>query len=92
MVSLESVVLLICAGKPFIWCTLHNFGGAVGLYGMLPNISTGPLECLQQSCGMVGVGTTMEGINQNYGTSQAGHDTAEFGAVDNLRHPQWYMI
>jgi len=55
-------------GKPWIWCTLHNFGGTNSLYGRLPVIATAPLQALGTAgVTMVGVGITMEGINQNYG-------------------------
>jgi len=33
-------------GKPFIWCTLHNFGGNRGVYGNLPRIATGAIDAL----------------------------------------------
>jgi len=46
---------------------LHNFGGNLGLYGKIPTISTAPLVTLATPGNtMVGVGITMEGIEQNY--------------------------
>jgi len=53
-------------GKSFIWCMLHNFGGNIGLYGTMLNVSQGPIDALNANTTMVGVGITMEGINQNY--------------------------
>jgi len=53
-------------GKPFIWCMLANFGGNIGLYGTMLNVSQGPIDALNANSTMVGVGITMEGINQNY--------------------------
>jgi len=54
-------------GYPFIWCMLHNFGGNYGLYGRADIISTVPFQALATSKGgMVGVGLTMEGTEQNY--------------------------
>ena len=54
-------------GKPFIWNTLHNFGGNQGLLGTLYNIAVGVPEALAfPSSTVVGVGITMEGIWQNY--------------------------
>ncbi|XP_074640981.1 alpha-N-acetylglucosaminidase-like [Tubulanus polymorphus] len=51
-------------GQPFIWCMLHNFGGALGMYGRLDSINKGPILDRENST-MVGIGLSMEGINQN---------------------------
>ncbi|KAK5120226.1 hypothetical protein LTR85_006432 [Meristemomyces frigidus] len=49
-------------GKPWIWCQLHDYGGNMGLYGQLENITVKPVEALANSSStMVGVGLTMEG-------------------------------
>eukprot|EP00697_Spironema_sp_BW2_P001893 gnl/Spiro4/12539_TR6633_c0_g1_i1.p1 gnl/Spiro4/12539_TR6633_c0_g1~~gnl/Spiro4/12539_TR6633_c0_g1_i1.p1 ORF type:complete len:791 (+),score=215.85 gnl/Spiro4/12539_TR6633_c0_g1_i1:39-2411(+) len=53
------------SGRPFIWNTLHNFGGNLGLTGNIENVLTAPLETLAKEPLMIGVGITMEGINQN---------------------------
>jgi len=53
-------------GKPFIWNTLHDFGGQQGLSGNLPQISAGFTEGLNRSASLQGVGITMEGIWTNY--------------------------
>jgi len=59
----------LAPGKPWIWCTLHDFGGTNSMYGQLPIYATAPLEALgTPDVTMVGVGITMEAINQNYGT------------------------
>jgi len=53
-------------GKPFIWCMLHNFGGNLGLSGRVPLVSNQPyLDYVNTTSTMVGIGITMEGINQN---------------------------
>ncbi|CAM6109929.1 unnamed protein product [Calypogeia fissa] len=53
-------------GVPYIWCMLHDFGGNVEMYGRLDTLGVGPIEALGSSNStMVGVGTCMEGIEQN---------------------------
>eukprot|EP00035_Acanthoeca_spectabilis_P013358 m.247563 g.247563 ORF g.247563 m.247563 type:complete len:836 (+) comp15862_c1_seq1:155-2662(+) len=53
-------------GKPWVFNTLHNFGGAVGIRGNLPTVMSRPYaaRAMLQST-MAGIGITMEGINQN---------------------------
>ncbi|XP_030853369.1 alpha-N-acetylglucosaminidase-like [Strongylocentrotus purpuratus] len=54
-------------GQPFIWCMLHNFGGNTGLYGKLDAVNQGPFEARNYANStMIGMGTTPEGIFQNY--------------------------
>ena len=54
-------------GTPFIWNTLHNFGGNQGLLGTLYNIAVGvPQAKKYPNSTVIGVGITMEGIWQNY--------------------------
>ncbi|KAK5135978.1 hypothetical protein LTR08_004232 [Meristemomyces frigidus] len=49
-------------GKPWIWCELHNYGGNMGLYGQLENITVNPVQALANtSSTMIGLGLTMEG-------------------------------
>ena len=48
-------------GKPWIWCELHNYGGNMGLYGQIENITVNPIEALTNSSSLVGFGLTMEG-------------------------------
>eukprot|EP00123_Amoebidium_parasiticum_P004549 comp15834_c0_seq1/m.13154 comp15834_c0_seq1/g.13154 ORF comp15834_c0_seq1/g.13154 comp15834_c0_seq1/m.13154 type:complete len:838 (-) comp15834_c0_seq1:122-2635(-) len=52
-------------GKPFIWCQLHNFGGNQAIYGALDVIRSAPYFAAKSAPNMVGVGITMEAINQN---------------------------
>ncbi|MEE3344897.1 MAG: alpha-N-acetylglucosaminidase TIM-barrel domain-containing protein, partial [Bacilli bacterium] len=54
-------------GKKWIWCTLHNFGGNPGMWGNLTHILQKPQEDINNSNGtMIGIGITMEAIEQNY--------------------------
>jgi alpha-N-acetylglucosaminidase len=48
-------------GKPWIWCQLHDYGGNMGLYGQIMNITINPIEALANSSSLVGFGLTMEG-------------------------------
>ncbi len=53
--------------KPYIWCLLHGFGGATPLYGDLTMADQLPIAA-QADPGhgnLVGMGLTMEGINEN---------------------------
>lgn len=53
-------------GKPWIWCQLHDYGGNMGLYGQVENVTYNPIEALGNSTStMVGVGLTMEGQEGN---------------------------
>ncbi|OGM44269.1 alpha-N-acetylglucosaminidase [Aspergillus bombycis] len=52
-------------GKPWIWCQLHDFGGNMGLYGQIMNITADPIQALNQSHSLVGFGLTMEGQEGN---------------------------
>ncbi|KAG9147805.1 hypothetical protein Leryth_003414 [Lithospermum erythrorhizon] len=53
-------------GVPYIWCMLHNFAGNVEMYGILDAVASGPAEArLSQNSTMVGVGISMEAIEQN---------------------------
>ena len=54
-------------GKKWIWCTLHNFGGNPGMWGNLTHLLQRPQEDINNSEGtMIGIGITMEAIEQNY--------------------------
>jgi len=49
-------------GKPWIWCQLHDYGGNMGLYGQVENVTVNPIQALANaSSTMVGMGLTMEG-------------------------------
>jgi alpha-N-acetylglucosaminidase len=54
-------------GKPWIWNMVHNFGGNISMFGRLEGVAGGPAEALndKSSGHMVGIGLTMEGIEQN---------------------------
>ncbi|EMC95408.1 glycoside hydrolase family 89 protein [Baudoinia panamericana UAMH 10762] len=53
-------------GKPWIWCELHDYGGNMGLYGQVENVTINPIQALNNaSSTMVGMGLTMEGQEGN---------------------------
>lgn len=53
-------------GKPWIWCELHDYGGNMGLYGQIENVTVNPIEALNnRTSTMVGMGLTMEGQEGN---------------------------
>ncbi|CAF2332971.1 unnamed protein product [Rotaria sp. Silwood2] len=53
-------------GHFYIWNMLHDFGGNNYLFGSLVNVTNGPQAARDYSGSyMIGVGITMEGINQN---------------------------
>ncbi len=52
-------------GKPWIWCQLHDFGGNMGLYGQIMNITQDATNARLQSSSMVGYGLSMEGQEGN---------------------------
>jgi alpha-N-acetylglucosaminidase len=54
-------------GKPWIWNMVHNFGGNISMFGRLDSVAVAPAEALndKSSGHMVGIGLTMEGIEQN---------------------------
>ncbi|OQR83136.1 alpha-N-acetylglucosaminidase (NAGLU) [Achlya hypogyna] len=54
-------------GKYWVYCVLHNFGGSLGMRGDLATLATAPVAARAAADGrLLGVGLTMEGINQNY--------------------------
>jgi alpha-N-acetylglucosaminidase len=52
-------------GKPWIWCQLHDYGGTLGLYGQIMNVTVNPIEALHNSSSLVGFGLTPEGQEGN---------------------------
>jgi alpha-N-acetylglucosaminidase len=52
-------------GKPWLWCQLHDFGGNLGLYGQIMNVTINPIEALANSSSLIGFGLTMEGQEGN---------------------------
>lgn len=53
------------AGRPWIWCQLHDFGGNMALEGRVHNLTRGPIEALSQSTSLVGMGLTPEAYEGN---------------------------
>ncbi|QKX62920.1 uncharacterized protein TRUGW13939_10088 [Talaromyces rugulosus] len=52
-------------GKPWIWCELHGYGGNMGFYGQVMNITANPIAALHNSSSLVGFGLSMEGQEGN---------------------------
>jgi alpha-N-acetylglucosaminidase len=54
-------------GYPFVWCMLHNYGGKRGIYGNASHIAAVPrMELISAKYpSLVGIGITMEAIEQN---------------------------
>ena len=54
-------------GKPWIWNMVHNFGGNISMFGRMDTVAKGPAGALNDpaSGNLVGMGLTMEGIEQN---------------------------
>lgn len=52
-------------GKPWVWNELHNYGGNMGLYGQIDNVTINPIEALANSSSLVGFGLTPEGQEGN---------------------------
>jgi alpha-N-acetylglucosaminidase len=54
-------------GKPWIWNMLHNFGGNIVMFGRINKVAEEPAKALKDPASkkMVGIGLTMEGIEQN---------------------------
>jgi alpha-N-acetylglucosaminidase len=54
-------------GKPWIWNMVHNFGGNISMFGRMDGVAAGPAAALHDSTSgkLVGIGLTMEGIEQN---------------------------
>lgn len=54
-------------GKPWVWCIIHNFGGRVGLYGGLKQISENLTTALESPDRgrLSGIGLIMEGFGYN---------------------------
>ncbi|GMT07027.1 hypothetical protein PENTCL1PPCAC_29201, partial [Pristionchus entomophagus] len=53
-------------GHYFVWCLLQNFGGNTQIRGNLGKLHENYRSALASEDSMVGMGLTMEGINQNY--------------------------
>ncbi|MBR5860542.1 MAG: alpha-N-acetylglucosaminidase C-terminal domain-containing protein [Bacteroidaceae bacterium] len=53
------------AGRPYIFCMLHNFGGRSGLHGRLETTMADYFSALERNNNMQGVGATPEGTETN---------------------------
>ena len=52
-------------GQPWLWCSLQNYGGRAGMYGMMDTVAQAPAWAWSQSPTMVGLGLTQEGLETN---------------------------
>lgn len=54
-------------GIPWIWCSLLNFGGKIGMYSRLDQLATEPARALKSEYGkkLTGIGMMMEGDKTN---------------------------
>ena len=54
-------------GKPWIWNMVHNFGGNISMFGRMDGVAAGPAVAFHDTASghLVGIGLTMEGIEQN---------------------------
>jgi alpha-N-acetylglucosaminidase len=52
-------------GKPWIWCQLHGYGGNMGLYGQIENVTVNSMDAVRNSSSLVGFGLSMEGQEGN---------------------------
>ncbi len=46
---------------PWLWCTIHNFGGNTGMTGKLKRLAEGPPAAFKEAQHMKGIGALMEG-------------------------------
>ncbi|OAA81128.1 Alpha-N-acetylglucosaminidase [Akanthomyces lecanii RCEF 1005] len=53
------------SGRPWIWCQVHDFGGNQNLFGKITNTTVNPMEALQESGSMVGLGIATEAYEGN---------------------------
>ncbi|TPX13640.1 uncharacterized protein E0L32_005843 [Thyridium curvatum] len=52
-------------GKPWIWCQLHDYGGNMGLYGQIENVTINSMQAVRESKNLVGFGLSPEGQEGN---------------------------
>lgn len=76
-------------GKPWIWNMLHNFGGNISLFGRIETVANAPAAALHdpKAGQMLGIGLTMEGIEQNPLLYELMTDHTWRDSAINL--PQW---
>ena len=53
------------AGRPWIWCQLHDFGSNMNMFGKATNVTVDPIEAVRESDSLVGFGLTPEGYEGN---------------------------
>lgn len=53
------------AGRPWIWCELHDFGGNQAFYGAISSVTENSVAALAESDTLVGYGLTPEGYEGN---------------------------
>ncbi|KAJ6784599.1 hypothetical protein PWT90_10230 [Aphanocladium album] len=53
------------AGRPWIWCQLHDFGGRQALYGAVSNVTEKAVAARAESDSLVGYGLTPEAYEGN---------------------------
>ncbi|OAA68912.1 Alpha-N-acetylglucosaminidase [Cordyceps fumosorosea ARSEF 2679] len=54
------------AGRPWVWCQVHDFGGNQNLFGKITNTTVGPVEALREvGSSMVGLGVATEAYEGN---------------------------
>ncbi|GMR61428.1 hypothetical protein PMAYCL1PPCAC_31623, partial [Pristionchus mayeri] len=76
-------------GHNFVWCLLQNFGGNTQMRGNLGRLHENYRSALSTETGMVGMGLTMEGINQNYVVYQYMIDLA--WTEEELKPLEWIV-
>lgn len=52
-------------GKSWIWCQLHDFGGNMGMYGQIENLTYNSVQALEASDSLSGFGLSLEGQEGN---------------------------
>ena len=77
-------------GKPWVFCIIHNFGGVVGLYGGLTQISTNLHAAMTdpKRGRLSGIGIIMEGFGYNPIVYDYLTDMTWRSAVPELKPPE----
>lgn len=76
------------AGRPWLWCMLHNLGGRPGMHGDLSVVAVRPGGIAASPAGELlrGVGTTAESLNHDPVLYELFADIAWHGDVADLEH------
>ncbi|KAJ3497599.1 hypothetical protein NLG97_g1783 [Lecanicillium saksenae] len=82
------------AGRPWIWCQLHDFGGRQALYGAVSNVTENAVAALAESDSLVGYGLTPEAYEGNEVVYGLLFDQAwETSAIDTKEYfQQWTRL